>query len=81
MMLPTRPDTDTVHAIGEVQVIHPSDGKALTLVGEGGGLLMFCHVRIVCVRECVWTSKRILFWGERSLVPQTRFEQQPVKEV
>ena len=37
MMSLTRPDTDTVHAMGEVQVIHPSDEKALTLVGEGGG--------------------------------------------
>ena len=25
----------TVHAMGQVQVIHPSDGKTLTLVGEG----------------------------------------------
>jgi hypothetical protein len=30
----TRPDT--VHAMGQVRVIHPSDGKALTLVGEEG---------------------------------------------
>ena len=26
--------TGYVHAMGQVRVIHPSDGKALTLVGE-----------------------------------------------
>jgi hypothetical protein len=51
MMSPTRPDT--VHAIGRVRVVHPSDVKALTLVGEGFFLLTFHHVYVVCARECV----------------------------
>ncbi len=33
MMSPMR--LDTVHAIGRALVIHPSDGKALTMVGDG----------------------------------------------
>jgi hypothetical protein len=33
MMSPVRPET--VHAMERVRVIHPSDGKALTLVGVG----------------------------------------------
>ncbi len=32
MMSPMRPGI--VHAMGQVRVIHPSDGKALPLVGE-----------------------------------------------
>jgi hypothetical protein len=64
-MSPMRPDT--VHAMDQALVIHPSNEKALMLVGDGGLCLMFQHGSIVCVVGSVddhggWGCARRIFW-------------------